>query len=315
MTSNLQISPNYCQLDEIPSENKHARGQYIFFLVLTLLLGTEMFVTACVLFNFWEDIRRTDEAGYPVHCLSSDLTQTTGRQISSCDLFNEELQRSAQQVFAIQNLKTFLTSRNLNRLLNFECKILFVQRLLLDIQNSLLESLGEHNITDVFNPAVHVGAKQELKQFQGPQMGQNFTSPDGSADVVSTLHRIQWDNTKGQISQEGLMRLSPSGEIAVPQDGIYFVFAQVHFETHIGNGLHFAQYLYKRTASYSWPVMLAKAVVTPCMSGSPGVQLYSSHQGALFRLEKGDRLSLYVSNISAVRFPLDATYFGAFMIN
>lgn len=111
------------------------------------------------------------------------------------------------------------------------------------------------------------------------------------------------------------MRLSPSGEIAVPQDGIYFVFAQVHFETHIGNGLHFVQYLYKRTASYSLPVMLAKAVVTPCMSGSPGVQLYSSHQGALFRLEKGDRLSLYVSNISALSFHLEATYFGAFMIN
>ncbi|KAI7813707.1 putative death ligand 3, partial [Triplophysa rosa] len=281
-TSNLQISSNYCQLDEIPSENKHARGQYIFILVLTLLLGTEMFVTAYVLFNFWEDIQRTDEAvgegGYPVHCLSSDLTQTTGRQISSCDLFNEELKRSAQQ------------------------------RLLLDIQNSLLEALGEHNITDVFKPAVHVGAKQELKQFQGPQT-------DGSADVVSTLHRIQWDNTRGQISQEGLMRLSPSGEIAVPQDGIYFVFSQVNFETHIGNALHFTQYLYKRTASYTWPVMLAKAVVTPCMSGRPGVQLYSSHQGALFRLEKGDRLSLYVSNISAVRFPLEATYFGAFMIN
>lgn len=58
MTANLQISANYCQLDEIPSENKHASGQYIFFLVLTLLLGTEMFVTGCVLFNFWEDIRR-----------------------------------------------------------------------------------------------------------------------------------------------------------------------------------------------------------------------------------------------------------------
>lgn len=58
MTSNLQISPNYSQLDETPSENKHARGQHIFFLVLTLLLGTETFITAFLLFNFWEDIQR-----------------------------------------------------------------------------------------------------------------------------------------------------------------------------------------------------------------------------------------------------------------
>lgn len=111
------------------------------------------------------------------------------------------------------------------------------------------------------------------------------------------------------------MRLSPSGEIEVPRDGIYFVFSQVNFETHIGMGLHFTQYLYKRTASYPRPVMLAKAVVTPCMSGRPGVELYSSHQGALFRLEKGDGLSLYASTISAVRFSQEATYFGAFMIN
>lgn len=111
------------------------------------------------------------------------------------------------------------------------------------------------------------------------------------------------------------MGLSPSGEIAVPQDGIYFVFSHVHFETHTGHGLHFTQYLYKRKISYPRPVMLAKAVVTPCFSGRPGAQVYSSHQGALFRLEKGDRLSLYVLNISAVRFPREATYFGAFMIN
>lgn len=283
MTSNLQINPNYSQLDETTSENKHARGQ-LFFLVLTLLLGTETIITAFLLYNFSEDIQRTDQAGrdggYPLHCLSTDLTQQTDQVgIASCDLFNEELKRSAQQ------------------------------RLLLDIQNSLLETLGEHNITDVFKPAVHVGAKQELNQFQGLQN-------DDSADGVPALHRIQWDNNmSGHISQEGLMGLSPDGEIVVPQDGIYFVFSQVHFEIQTGQGLYFTRYLYKRTASYPRRVVLAKAVVSPCSSGSSGVQLYSSHQGALFRLEKGDRLSLYVQNISAVRFPREATYFGAFMIN
>uniref|UniRef100_A0A8C2C1C9 Tumor necrosis factor (ligand) superfamily, member 10 like 4 n=1 Tax=Cyprinus carpio TaxID=7962 RepID=A0A8C2C1C9_CYPCA len=280
MTSNLPISPNYSQLDENISENKTAKGQYIFLLILTLILSTETFITAFLLYDFSEDIQRTRETGkdggYPIHCLSTDLTQPTNQAgIASCDLFNQELKQTAQQ------------------------------RLLMDIQNYVLETLGEHNVTEIFKPAVHVGAKQELKQYQRLQKN----------DGVRALDRIQWDNMNGQSSQEGLMRLSSDGEIAVPRDGIYFVFSQVNFETQLGQILHFTQYLYKTTASYPRPVMLAKSVMTPCVSVNATVQLYSSHQGALFRLEKGDRLSLYVLNISAVRFPQEATYFGAFMIN
>ncbi|XP_052450712.1 tumor necrosis factor (ligand) superfamily, member 10 like 4 [Carassius gibelio] len=280
MTSNLPISPNYSQLDENISENKTAKGQYIFLLILTLILSTETFITAFLLYDFSEDIQRTRETGkdggYPIHCLSTDLTQPTNQAgFASCDLFNQELKQTAQQ------------------------------RLLMDIQNYVLETLGEHNVTEIFKPAVHVGAKQELKQYQRLQKD----------DGVRALDRIQWDNMNGQFSQEGLMRLSSDGEIAVPHDGIYFVFSQVNFETQLGKIMHFTQYLYKTTASYPLPVMLAKSVVTPCVSINSNAQLYSSHQGALFRLEKGDRLSLYVLNISAVRFPQEATYFGAFMIN
>ncbi|XP_058631492.1 tumor necrosis factor (ligand) superfamily, member 10 like 4 isoform X2 [Onychostoma macrolepis] len=247
MTSNLQNSPNYSQLDENTSENKTTKGQYVLFLILTLILSTETFITAFLLYDFSEDIHRTRETGkdggYPIHCLSTDLTQQTNQ--------------------------------------------------------------AELNVTEIFKPAVHVGAKQELKQYQRLQEN----------DGIPALDRIQWDNINGQFSQEGLMRLSPDGEIVVPQDGIYFVFSQVNFETQLGQSMHFTQYFYKRSASYPQPVMLAKSVVTPCMSANSSVQLYSSHQGALFRLEKGDRLSLYVLDISAVRFPQEATYFGAFMIN
>lgn len=65
MTSNLQINPNYSQLDEPITENKHARGQFIFFLVLTLLLGTETVITAFLLYNFSEDIQRVREICWP----------------------------------------------------------------------------------------------------------------------------------------------------------------------------------------------------------------------------------------------------------
>uniref|UniRef100_A0A673NF45 Tumor necrosis factor (ligand) superfamily, member 10 like 4 n=1 Tax=Sinocyclocheilus rhinocerous TaxID=307959 RepID=A0A673NF45_9TELE len=191
------------------------------------------------------------DGGYPIHCLSTDLTQPTNPAgIASYDLFNQELKQTAHVFF----------------------------------------DFTEHNITEIFKPAVHVRAKQGLKQYQRLQKN----------DGIPALDRIHWDNINGQFSQEGLMRLSPDGEIAVPQDGVYFVFSQVHFETQLGQSMHFTQYLYKRTASYPRPVMLAKSVVTPCASANS---------------KKGDRLSLHVLDISAVRFPQEATYFGAFMIN
>lgn len=279
MTSNLPIGPNYSQLDENASENRHAKGQYIFFMFLTFILGTETFITAFLLYDYSRDIHKTQEmgvdGGFPIHCLFTNLSQPPDQAgITSCDLFNHELKQTAHQ------------------------------RLLLDIQSYLLETFGEHNITEIFKPAVHVGAQQELKQYQSLQIN----------DEVPVLDRIHWENMNGQFIQEGLMRLSPDGEIVVPLNGIYFVFSQVNFETQSGQNEHFTQYLYKRTPSYPRPVMLSKAAVTPCASVRSGVQLYSNHQGALFRLQKGDRLSLYVLDTNAVRFPQEATYFGAFMI-
>lgn len=112
------------------------------------------------------------------------------------------------------------------------------------------------------------------------------------------------------------MILSPNGQIVVPRDGIYFVYSQVHFITsHPRPYLELAQYsIFKGTASHP-DMMLGKAGATrrPC-SGSV-MDLYSSHQGALFQLEQGDRLLLCVSNMDAVLLQPEATYFGAFIIN
>lgn len=112
------------------------------------------------------------------------------------------------------------------------------------------------------------------------------------------------------------MRLSPDGEIVVPKDGIYFVYSQVYFESaHSGPEPQFTQYLFRQTALHPEPAMLAKAAASPCPKTGSSVEPFSSHQGALFYLEKGDRVSLYVLNMGAVLFPPESTYFGAFMID
>lgn len=112
------------------------------------------------------------------------------------------------------------------------------------------------------------------------------------------------------------MILSPDGEIVVPQDGIYFVYSQVNFMTsHLGPDLQLVQYLFKRAASHPELMMLGKAGVSRRLDPESSVGLYSSQQGALFQLERGDRLSLFVSNMEAVLLQPEATYFGAFIID
>ncbi|XP_076847198.1 tumor necrosis factor (ligand) superfamily, member 10 like 4 [Brachyhypopomus gauderio] len=256
----------------------------IYFLILSLILGAETFITSCLLYDFASDVYVTRESlthgGYPVDCVHqlADLEDPGGPD-TSCDLMKQEAQNLAQEI------------------------------LLLEIRNSLWRTLGEHNITQSFKPAIHLGAKQWLKHHH------HLQKTGESRDPTHALEQLHWDSTGTQTTQEGLMLLSADGEIQVPQSGIYFVYSHVHFESTLGLHVPFMQYLFKRTALYPQPLMLSKAGAAPCLSSESGVELYSSQQGALFHLERGDRLSLYVLNTAAVRFPSESTYFGAFMIN
>lgn len=143
-----------------------------------------------------------------------------------------------------------------------------------------------------------------------------FAAPE-CANEVST-HPLRWNSIDGQVTEDGLMRVMPDGEIIVPQDGLYFVYAQVYFQmisSQPATGkLIFFQTIYKRTTTHTKPVPLAKARESPCLDVTLNTQLFSSHQGALFNLHKGDRLFLSVRGMSAVSFLQDSTYFGAFMV-
>ncbi|KAL7834265.1 hypothetical protein SRHO_G00285120 [Serrasalmus rhombeus] len=289
MTSDSRTEAAYNELREDCSGPSQSGRWSSYFLTLSLILAAETFITACFLYHFTSDIHTTDESLrqglYPIDCLYQYLDQEedelNGGGMTSCELMKKEFQNSAQQ------------------------------RILLDIQNSLWQTLGEHNVTQIFKPAVHLGAKQELKQYHHLQKTGNPTEA-----VIPALEHLNWEALSGQSSLEGLMRLSPDGEIVVPQDGIYFVYSQVYFESsHSGRDLQFTQYTVKRTALQPEPAMLAKATATPCLMSESGAALFSSHQGALFHLERGDRLSLYIHNLGTVRFAPESTYFGAFMID
>ncbi|XP_026851603.2 tumor necrosis factor (ligand) superfamily, member 10 like 4 [Electrophorus electricus] len=276
--SDSQSGTNYNQLDADTTGKKECKRWNIYFLVLCFCLGAETFVTSCLLYGFASDIHATRESlthgGYPVDCLyqlaDPEIQGAADSEgTASCNLMNNAIQNGVHK------------------------------RLLLDIRNSLWRTLGEHNITQSFKPAIHLGAKQGLKQYH----------------YLQKTDWLQWDSRSGQSSQEGLMRLGTDGELEVPQNGIYFVYSHVHFESTPGLHLQFMQYLFKRRAMSPQSALLSKAASSPCLSSESGVELYSSQQGALFHLERGDWLSLYVLNTGAVRFCPESTYFGAFMIN
>lgn len=144
----------------------------------------------------------------------------------------------------------------------------------------------------------------------------NLFSAGDSQTSWLTLECLNWEVLSGQSTQEGLMILSPDGEIVVPQDGIYFVYSQVKFIiSHRRPELQLVQYLFKRTLSHPELMMLGKAGSSQRLYPESRVGLYTSHQGALFQLEQGDRLSLCVSDMDTVLLQPEATYFGAFIID
>ncbi|KAK3509207.1 hypothetical protein QTP70_025560 [Hemibagrus guttatus] len=285
MTLNIQSNCYNACYNRIPRTNADAKPRTISFLLLAAILGAETLITAALLYNFTRELHTANESldhdVFPTECLHHQPAAMHGADLASCDFMRQEL----------------LNSMN--------------TRLLLDIRNSLWQSLGENNITQAFKPAIHVGAKQELKQYHRLQR------TGDSQDFRLMLECLNWEVLSGQNTQEGLMILSPDGEIVVPQDGIYFVYSQMNFVTSRSRpDLQLVQYLFKRTTSHPELMMLGKAgALSRRLDSESGVGLYSSHQGALFQLEQGDRLSLCVSNMDAVLLQPEATYFGAFIID
>ncbi|KAG5284374.1 hypothetical protein AALO_G00026000 [Alosa alosa] len=288
MTSDAQIHNNDKISKHITKQNQKdcATKWNVFLLTLSFILGAETFISARLLHGLFEDILKAQDevkyGEYPVECLYKflDINIQTYHQIDleTCDLLIHEFGHGAQ------------------RWLQW------------DIKNVIFESMDECNISQKYLPAIHVGAETELRQL-------NHLPGDGANERTST-HRLRWNNIEEQVTEDGLMRVSPDGEIIVPQDGLYFVYSQVYFQMIPSQppGGNFFQTIYKRTTTHSQPIPLAKAREVPSLDPTFNTQLFSSHQGALFQLHKGDKLFLSVWDMNAVRFLPDSTYFGAFMV-
>ncbi|RXM93399.1 Tumor necrosis factor ligand superfamily member 10 [Acipenser ruthenus] len=289
MVSKTPPEHNYRQLKEkLFFFNKEAGGKWnTFVIVLSLLLGAEIFGTAYLFFHFAMEIKQTRElvksGDYPLRCLQYLVDQDfLERKLpnsgdSACDQWLREAEHSINK-----QLKS-------------------------DIRNTLYRELTAQNVslTHFRKPAIHLGPDHLGRQFRVKLTGEDTGG-----------HKLQWDNIEGMALQQGMMGYE-DGEIVVPRDGVYFIYSQVYFR--VGprgkdqQSQPFLQYIYRKT-SYQDPILLSKAVGTKCWDAGAEFDLFSSFQGALFQLAQGDRLFLKVTDISTVRLNKESTYFGAFMV-
>lgn len=111
------------------------------------------------------------------------------------------------------------------------------------------------------------------------------------------------------------------GRLRVPQDGRYYVYAQVYFRYPAPGGAgegesshQLVQCVYKKT-SYLRPIQLLKGVATKCWAPDAEYALHSVYQGGLFELRAADEVFVSVSSPNMVNAEDSASYFGAFRLD
>lgn len=112
-----------------------------------------------------------------------------------------------------------------------------------------------------------------------------------------------------------------NGRLRVPQDGRYYLYAQVYFRypspsegEQKGTSHQLVQCIYKKT-SYLRPIQLLKGVGTKCWAPDAEYALHSVYQGGLFELRAGDEVFVSVSSPSMVHAEDSSSYFGAFRLD
>lgn len=112
-----------------------------------------------------------------------------------------------------------------------------------------------------------------------------------------------------------------TGRLRVPQDGRYYLYAQVYFrypspsDSEQRSASHqLVQCVYKKT-SYLRPIQLLKGVGTKCWAPDAEYALHSVYQGGLFELRAGDEVFVSVSSPSMVHGEDSSSYFGAFRLD
>ncbi|XP_056329798.1 tumor necrosis factor b (TNF superfamily, member 2) [Danio aesculapii] len=167
---------------------------------------------------------------------------------------------------------------------------------------------------------------------------QQVTTPSASADHGKVLKQIaestkaaihlhggqsgkslKWVGGVDQSFEQGGLRLE-NNEIIIPEDGLYFVYSQVSYETLCaedveGDGQKYLSHSinrYTNALGKKMPLQNSAHSVCPSLDGK---KTYSTiYLGAIFNLFQDDRLSTNTSRVGDIEDNYAKTFFGVFAL-
>ncbi|XP_041649478.1 tumor necrosis factor b (TNF superfamily, member 2) isoform X2 [Cheilinus undulatus] len=153
---------------------------------------------------------------------------------------------------------------------------------------------------------------------------------EGSYDEDGESNQLEWRNGQGQAFAQGGFKLE-NNKIVIPQSGLFFVYSQASFRVSCSDGdeermggvgpTPLSHRIWRYSDSIGSKVSLMSAVRSACQSTTQEDE-YSSGQGwynavylgAVFQLNKGDRLWTETNQLSELETDEGKTFFGVFAL-
>ncbi|XP_028254738.1 tumor necrosis factor b (TNF superfamily, member 2) [Parambassis ranga] len=144
-------------------------------------------------------------------------------------------------------------------------------------------------------------------------------------DDEDSNSKLEWRDGQGQAFAQGGFRLVKNG-IIIPQNGLYFVYSQASFRASCGDGSRGAagrhpaslsHRIWRFSDSVGGESSLMSAVRSACQSAAPedGQGWYNAiYLGAVFQLNRGDRLQTETNPLSELETDAGQTFFGVFAL-
>ncbi|XP_041797645.1 tumor necrosis factor b (TNF superfamily, member 2) [Chelmon rostratus] len=153
---------------------------------------------------------------------------------------------------------------------------------------------------------------------------------EGSYDDDESLKdELEWKNGQGQAFAQGGFRLV-NNQIVIPQTGLYFVYSQASFRVSCsdgdeeGTGKHLtplSHRIWRYSDSIGSKASLMSAVRSACQSTAQedsygdGQGWYNTiYLGAVFQLNRGDKLWTETNQLSQLETDEGKTFFGVFAL-
>ncbi|KAM7383043.1 hypothetical protein PAMP_002730 [Pampus punctatissimus] len=142
-------------------------------------------------------------------------------------------------------------------------------------------------------------------------------------DSESLTNKLEWKNGQGQAFAQGGFQLVDN-KILIPQSGLYFVYSQASFRVSCSDGdgegkrlTTLSHRIWRDSDSVGSKTSLMSAVRSACQQAAPGDEhgWYNAiYLGAVFQLNKGDKLWTETNQLSELETDDGKTFFGVFAL-